>query len=74
MPEEMLDSSKENFELARINWLITMMKFLSKPWHVEFWGEGEHFPKSADHSFIWMPIYKALALDPVSFAGWRVCL
>ena len=28
---------------VEINWLISMMKLLSKPWHVEFWGEGEHF-------------------------------
>ena len=31
MPEEMPNSSKENFELARINWLITIMKFPNLP-------------------------------------------
>ena len=31
MPEEMPNSSKENFELASINWLITMMKFPHLP-------------------------------------------
>ena len=31
MPEEMSNRSKENFELARINWLITIMKFPNLP-------------------------------------------